>query len=88
MTLHTRVITTVENIKNGEWNLTQRLLRLARHVNPVIKNYAKVADIIAMQVSLIKGSKSIVDECKLNGQFTLDEIAYFEKATSKLLSQS
>ena len=81
-------ITTIENIKNGEWNLHKDFFGSLNIVNPVIKNCARVADIIAMQVSLIKGSKSIVYECKLNGQFTLDEIAYFEKATSKLLLES
>ena len=81
-------ITTVQNIKNGEWNLHKDFFGSLGIVNPVIKNYAKVADIIAKQISLINRSKSIINECRFTGQFTPDEIAYFENTTNKLLLES
>ena len=81
-------ITTVQNIKNGEWSLHKDFFASLKIVNPVIKNSAKVADIIALQVSLVKRSKALLNECRQNGQLTYEEIAYLENACNKLLLES
>jgi len=47
---------TVRNIKNGDFNLHRDFLGSLKRVNPKIKKYAKVADIIAYQVR-IKGNQ-------------------------------
>jgi hypothetical protein len=81
-------ITTVENIKNGEWNLHKDFFGSLKTVNPVIKNSAKVTDIIALQVGLVKTSRILIDECRQNGQVTSQEIAYLENVCNKLLLES
>lgn len=81
-------ITTVQNIKNGEWNLHKDFFGSLKSINPVIKNSAKVADIIALQVGLVKRSKALLNECRQNGQLTYEEIAYLENVCNKLLLES
>src|SRR5688572_10130411 len=57
-------ITTVQNIKHGEWNLHKDFFGSLKIVNPVIKNSAKVGDIIAMQVGLVKSKNAFLRECR------------------------
>src|SRR5687768_6046103 len=80
-------ITTVQNIKHGELNLHKNFFNSLKTVNPVVKNYTKVADIIVIQISMVKRSKALINECRQNGEFTSEEIAYLENVCSKLLLQ-
>ena len=81
-------ISTVQNIKNGEWNLHKDFFGSLKSINPVIKNSAKVADIIVLQDGLVKKSKTLMNECRQNGELTYEEIAYLENICNKLLLES
>ena len=80
-------ITTVQNIKNGEWNLHKDFFGSLKIVNPSIEKYAKVADIIAMQIRILKQSKSFLNKCRQEGQFNSEELANLKKVCDKLLSE-
>ena len=55
-------------------------------VNPQIKRYKKVADIIALQISIAKQSGNAIKSFKNNHHFTSSEINYLQSVFDKLLS--
>jgi hypothetical protein len=56
-TIVTSGVNTIRNIKNGDLNLHRDFFNRLKNVNPSIRKYAKVADIIAYQVKIIKQTK-------------------------------
>ena len=81
-------IATVQHIKQGEWNLHKDFFGSLEIINPLIKNSAKVSDIIAMEVGLIKSTNALVRECRQTKEFTFEEMAYLENVCNKLLRES
>ena len=69
-------INTVRNIKNGDFNLHKDFLGSLQKVNPKIKNYTKVADIIAYQARIIKQTKQTLQSIRETQQFTNEELDY------------
>ena len=69
-------INTVRNIKNGDFNLHKAFLGSLQKVNPKIKNYTKVADIIAYQARIIKQTKQTLQSIRETQQFTNEELDY------------
>jgi hypothetical protein len=80
-------ITTVKNIKNGEWDLHKDYFGSLLLVNPAIKNYARVADIISVQVRMVKQVRSLIDECGQRKLLSPGEIDYVVKTCDHLLSE-
>lgn len=68
-------ISTVKDIKNGEFNLHSTFFTSLKNVNPAIKKNAKIASIISLQISIVKALKSICDNDGLelsDNQYILD----------------
>jgi uncharacterized protein YutD len=85
----TRVgLTTIGDIKNGEFNLHRIFFDKLKAVNPKIKNLAKVADIITLQVQIIKNYQSSYRQIKASQQFSNTEIRYIYSVFSKLLDDT
>ncbi len=80
-------ISAVQNIKNGEWRLHKNFFGSLSVVNPKIKKYTKVADIIDMQLKMGKQVKSLINVSKQTGLFTLEEIDYVDRICDHLLSE-
>lgn len=78
-------LTTIHNIKNGDFNLHRDFFGSLKNVNPHIANSAKVADIIAFQVYIIQGIKRVNNFCKNNEHFTPEEIRYVAAVYSNML---
>ena len=78
-------LTTIHNIKNGDFNLHRDFFGSLKSVNPRISNSAKVADIIAFQVYVIRNLKTIYNYCKGNESFTAEEIRYVALVYSNML---
>lgn len=78
-------LNTIENIKNGDFNLHRDFFGSLKNVNPHIANSAKVADIIAFQVYIIQNIRRVNTFCKNNKQFTPDEIYYVTKVYRNML---
>lgn len=68
--------TAVENIKNGEFNLHRDFFANLSRVNPHISNAAKVADIIAFEVYVIREIKRLNDFCTKTKYLTPHEARY------------
>lgn len=81
-------LTTVQNIKKGDFNLHRDFISSFSNVNPKIKGYAKVADIIAYQLRIIKQTKELLKGAREAGQFTTNELDYCSMVIDNLLNSS
>jgi hypothetical protein len=80
--------TTIKNISEGNFNLHEVFLDGLLEASPVVKKYKKVADIISLQVSLVKEYKSAFNRFRNSGRFSLAELNYMGKVYTRLFSQS
>lgn len=78
-------LNTVSNIKNGNFNLHRDFFSSLKNVKPAISNSAKVADIIAFQIYVIRDMKKIYDFCEHNKNFTPEEVRYIAKVHTNML---
>lgn len=78
-------LTTIQNIKNGDFNLHGDFFGSLKNVNPHIANSAKVADIIAFQVYVIRDLKAVKNFCRNNQNFTPEELRYVAAVYSNMI---
>jgi hypothetical protein len=78
---------TIRDIKKGDFNLSFDFFESQKKVNPEIKNWVKVADIIAYQIRIIKAAKQTILDVKETGQFTNDELDYCKAVFDNLLNE-
>lgn len=81
-------LTTVRNIKNGDFNLHRGYISSFKKVNPKIKGYAKVADIIALQLRIISAIKECLKGVKEAKQFSISEIDHCAIVFQNVLNAS
>lgn len=80
--------TSIKNISQGNFNLHRDFLDGLLQVSPAVKKYAKVGDIIQVQVKLVKESKAALAEFRSSKQFTVAEIEYLGHVYANLLKES
>lgn len=78
-------LTTIGNIKDGEFNLHRDFFSSLKNVNPYIRNSAKVADIVAFQVWIIRNMAEVNDFCRDNRYLTPEEIRYVVHVYANML---
>lgn len=69
-------LTTIGQIKNGEYTLHKDFFNALLSINPAIKNWSKVAGIVAIQVQIIKQVNKGFNRIKELDQLTPDELDY------------
>lgn len=79
---------TIKNISEGNFDLHKVFLDGLLEVSPAVRNYKKVADIIALQLKIVSEYKSAFNSFKQNGKFTPGEIDYMGKVYSNLFDES
>ena len=79
---------TIKNISQGNFQLHKLFLDGLMEVNPAIKKYSRVADIIDDQVSIVKEYKKAFQYAKSSGSFTFGEIEYMGRVYSRLFDAS
>lgn len=77
-------LNTISNIKHGEFNLHKDYFNSLKTVNPEIKSYSKVSDIIALQVNILKIYKEAARQVKQSGSFNVGEIRYINDVFERL----
>lgn len=77
---------TIQGLKHGDFNLHSNYLSSLTLVNPKIKRYNKVADIIAMQLSIGKQTHNAIKSFSNSHQFTASELNYIKDVISTLLT--
>ncbi|MCA6440682.1 MAG: hypothetical protein IM581_12170 [Chitinophagaceae bacterium] len=80
-------INAIRNIKKGDLNLHRDFFNGLKNVNPAIRRYAKVADIIAYQVMIIKQTKLVLQQIRETKQFTEAELDYCKQVFDTLLDE-
>lgn len=79
---------TIKSISEGAFTLHKTFLDALLEVSPVVKNYKRVADIVATHVRLLSDYKRAYRQFSQSGKFTREELAYFGNVYSNLLTAS
>lgn len=80
-------LTTIRDIKNGDFNLHHDFIGALSRVNPGIRSYAKVAGIITTQVRIIRNAQVAMANLKEGGQLSADELAYCKAVFDHLFEE-
>lgn len=80
-------LNTINDIKQGDFNLHSDFFNSLKTVNPKIRNWAKVGDIISFQVQIIKQARLAIQHIRASDQFTSTEIIYLQNVFSHLLDE-
>jgi len=80
-------LNTIQNIKKGDFNLHRDFFGSLEIVNPKIKTYTRVAEIIAYQVRIVKNISTTIKNLKESGQFNPDELDYSKAVFENLLDE-
>lgn len=78
-------LTTIGGFTKGEFNLHGDYFNSLKTVNPEIKQYAKVADIIAMQLKIVQDYNRSYGEINRSNAFKNEELDYIRRVFSRLL---
>ena len=78
-------LTAIQNIKKGDFSLHDEYFTSLKNVNPKIKLYWKVADIIALQIKIVQGYHRQKNALLQSSQLTSDEISYCNSVFINLL---
>jgi len=79
---------TVKDMTEGNFSLHKTFLDALMQVSPAVKNYKRVAEIVEYQISIVKESRNGMNQFIKSGNFSGQEINYFEKVYGNLLNQS
>jgi hypothetical protein len=79
-------LNTISSFKRGEFNLHTDYFNSLKNVNPKIKGYAKIADIIAMQVSIVQNCIRLRRQVRESGVFNDLELDYIGRVLSRMLA--
>lgn len=81
-------LTTIGEIRNGEWTLHKDFLGSLERVNPLLKKHQKAIAILSMQTQTTKVAKSILKWCKEEHRTTVSEATHIEKVCAFVLEES
>ncbi|MFH6967784.1 TerB family tellurite resistance protein [Flavobacterium sp. FlaQc-28] len=79
---------TVKDMTEGNFSLHKTFLDALMQVSPAVKNYKRVSEIVEYQISIVKESRNGMNRFIKSGNFSGQEINYFEKVYGNLLNQS
>jgi hypothetical protein len=78
-------LTTIGRIRNGEMRLHEVFFKGLGNVNPAIKGWIRVTDIVSLQAQIVKTYTHHFKHIRTSGQFTEQEIRYIYSVFSRLL---
>ncbi len=79
---------TVKDMTEGNFSLHKTFLDALMQVSPAVRNYKKVGEVVEYQISIVKESRNGMNRFIKSGNFSGQEINYFEKVYGNLLNQS
>lgn len=80
--------TAIKDVSQGNFKMHEVFLDGLMLVNPEIKKYKRVADIITYQKQIVTEYKSAFNRFKREDTFNLQEISYLSKVYKQLFDQS
>ena len=78
----------ISQLSKGNFDLHSVYLNGLLSINPTVRNYGRVADIITQQASLLSEYKSAYRQFKQSGLFSAGELNYMNRVYSELVNQS
>jgi hypothetical protein len=78
-------LNTINDFKRGEFKLHTDYLTSLKQVNPKIKKYARITEIIALQIKIIKSYKSLYQQIQQDDLFHGDEVDYIKRVFERML---
>ena len=77
-------LTTIGNIKKGDFDLHNLFFSSLFQVDPAIKQSVQVAGIVSMELEILSGSKTALQAIKTNAVFTSTDIKYLSSVYNNL----
>lgn len=78
-------LNTIGDFKRGEFNLHSDYFNSLTTVNPKIKKYERVAEIIVLQMKIMKTYKSLHQKIRQGDLFHGDEVDYIKRVFERLI---
>lgn len=78
----------IKNISEGNFNLHKAFLDGLLAVNPAVKNYKRVTDIIDYQALIVSEYKAAYNRFRNDKNFSPDEIVYLSQVYGNLFNES
>ena len=79
---------TISSLSKGNFSLHNSYITGLMAVNPVVRNYGRVAEIISMQASLVSEYKRQSKLFQQSGSFSVTELSYMSDVYDRLVSAS
>lgn len=80
--------TTIRDLSHGNFDLHKAFLDGLLAVNPIVKNYFKVAEIFRYQLQIVSAYKQAYKGFSTSGAFSPNELLYLSQVYSHLFDQS
>ena len=77
-------LTFIGDLKKGELNLHSDYFNSLGKMNPKIKNYSKVAEIVLLQLKIIRISNKTIKQLQSDDLFAGNELQYIERSFERL----
>jgi hypothetical protein len=78
----------ISQLSKGNFDLHSVYLNGLLSINPTVKNYGRVAEIITQQASLLSEYKSSYKQFRQSGTFSANELSYMSDVYIQLVTQS
>lgn len=78
----------ISQLSKGNFDLHSVYLNGLLSINPTVKNYGRVAEIITQQASLLSEYKSSYKQFRQSGTFSANELSYMSDVYTQLVTQS
>jgi hypothetical protein len=78
----------ISQLSKGNFDLHSVYLNGLLSINPTVKNYGRVAEIITQQASLLSEYKSAYKQFRQSGTFSANELSYMSDVYTQLVTQS
>jgi len=81
-------LATIGDIKHGDFNLHQLFFTSLQLVNPEIRSYVKIADIITMQTNMLSAYHAGYDQVKTAELFSATDVIYINSLYQGILRKN
>jgi len=78
-------LNTIGDFKSGEFNLHMNYFNSLKNINPKVKGYTRVYEVVVLQAKILKNSTNIIRQVRQNDLFHGDEIAYIKRVLERLI---
>jgi hypothetical protein len=78
-------LTSISDLKNGEFNLHQAFFSSLSKINPAIQHYSRIADIITLQAAILAQYKRGYKDARQSKMLNNDEVEYIYSVFTSLL---